>query len=241
MPCKITNEDTLRLPYLIFIRYYHARLVMNRHLYGSTHGVSINKLLVSSTMLMSHPRGDAASFRRSIDERPRPVCAHIGMRKPHSPSLAPAQLPKLKASPSSDFRRCEGTFGSCPFCLTDYHTDISWQGAKKGNLIKLVIYRQLGECRSPFEWSWTSRLALRTDKMHRIEVSTDYRPGFVRDRWSKAESVTCSSKGEWVNVPEMKVSVPASSQRVVSGFYFHAHFMYFMLARKGALRRLLHD
>jgi hypothetical protein len=210
MPCKITNEDTLRLPYLIFIRYYHARLVMNRHLYGSTHGVSINKLLVSSTMLMSHPRGDAASFRRSIDERPRPVCAHIGMRKPHSPSLAPAQLPKLKASPSSDFRRCEGTFGSCPFCLTDYHTDISWQGAKKGNLIKLVIYRQLGECRSPFEWSWTSRLALRTDEKHRIEFSPDYGPGFVRDRWSRAEGVMCSSWGEWVNVPEMKAGMPAS-------------------------------
>jgi hypothetical protein len=126
MPCKITNEDTLHLLYLIFIRYYHARLIMNRHLYGPTHSVSINKfnkqaktvedafgvtitvshhasivddkLLVSSTMLMSNPQGDAASFRRSIDERPQPVCAHIGMRKPHSPSLAPAQLPKLEAS-----------------------------------------------------------------------------------------------------------------------------------------------
>jgi hypothetical protein len=126
MPCKTTNEDTLHLPYLIFIRYYHARLVMNRHLYGPTHCVSINKfnkrartvedafrvtitvshhscivddkLLVSSTMLMSHPRGDAASFRRSVDERPRPVCAHIGMRKPYSPGLAPVQLPELEAS-----------------------------------------------------------------------------------------------------------------------------------------------
>jgi hypothetical protein len=50
----------------------------------------------------------------------------------------------------------------------------------------------------------------------------------------------CSSRGEWVNVPEMKVSVPASSLRMVSGFYLHAHFMYFMLSRKGALRQLLH-
>jgi hypothetical protein len=126
MPCKITNEDTLHLPYLIFIQYYHARLVINRHLYGSTHGVSIEKfnkraktvedafgviitvshhasivddnLLVSSTIVISHPRGDAASFRRSVDERPRPVCAHIGMRKPHSPGLAPAQFPELEAS-----------------------------------------------------------------------------------------------------------------------------------------------
>jgi hypothetical protein len=126
MPCKTTNEDTLHFPYLISIRYYHARLVMNRHLYGPTHGVSTNKfnkraksvgnpfgvtitvshhasivddkLLVSSSMIMSHPRGDAASFRRSIDQRPRPVCAHISMRKSHSPGLAPAQLPKLEAS-----------------------------------------------------------------------------------------------------------------------------------------------
>jgi hypothetical protein len=42
MPCKTTNEDTLHLPYLIFIQYYHARLVINHHLYGPTHGVSIN-------------------------------------------------------------------------------------------------------------------------------------------------------------------------------------------------------
>jgi hypothetical protein len=201
MPCKTTNEDTLHLPYLISIRYYHARLVMNRHLYGPTHGVSTNKfnkraksvgnpfgvtitvshhasivddkLLVSSTMLMSNPRGDAASFRRSIDQRPRPVCAHISMRKPYLPSLAPAQLPKLKASPSSDFRRCEGAFGACLFCLMDYRIDISWQGAKNGYLIQLVIYRQLDDCRSPFEWSWRSRLALRTDEKYRIDFSPD--------------------------------------------------------------------
>jgi hypothetical protein len=239
MPCKITNEDTLHLPYLIFIRYYHARLVINRHLYGPTHGVSINKfnkraksvqdlfgvtitmshhasivddnLLVSSIMLMSHPRGDAASFRRSVDERPQPVCAHVGMRKPYSPGLAPTQLPELEASPSSAFRRCEGACGSCPFCLTDYRIDIAWQGAKKGYLIQLVIYRQLGDCRSPFEWSWRSRLALRTDEMHRIDFSADYGPGFVRGRWGKVEGVMCSSRGEWANVPVMEAGVPASS------------------------------
>jgi hypothetical protein len=173
MPCKTTNEDTLHFPYLISIRYYHARLVMNRHLYGSTHGVSINKLLVSSTMLMSHPRGDAASFRRSIDQRPRPVCAHFGMRQSHSHGLAPAQFPELEASPSSAFRRCEGAFGACLFCLMDYRIDISWQGAKNGYLIQLVIYRQLDDCRSPFEWSWRSRLALRTDEKYRIDFSPD--------------------------------------------------------------------
>jgi hypothetical protein len=211
---------------------------MNRHLYGSTHGVSINKfnkraktvedpfgvtitvshhasivddkLLVSSTMIMSHPQGDAASFRRSIDERPRPVCAHIGMRKPHSPGLAPAQLPELEASPSSAFRRCKGAFGACPFCLTAYRIDISWQGAKKEYLIKLVTYRQLGDCRSPVEWSWRSRLALRTDEVHRIEFSPNYGPGFARDRSSKTEGVMCSSRGEWVNVPEMEAGMPAS-------------------------------
>jgi hypothetical protein len=127
----------------------------------------------------------------------------------------PASLPfnflNSKQVPSSDFRPCEGAFGSCPFCLTDYHIDISWQGAKKGYIIQLVTYRQLDNCRSPFEWSGKSRLALRTDEMHRIEFSPDYGPGFVRGRWGKVEGVMCSSRGEWANVPVMEAGVPASS------------------------------
>jgi hypothetical protein len=77
-------------------------------------------LLVSSSMTVSHPRGDAASLRRSINETyGRTVCAHIGML-----------LPELAASPNSAFLLCEGAFGSCPFCLTDYRIDISWQGER---------------------------------------------------------------------------------------------------------------
>lgn len=61
------------------------------------------------------------------------------------------RIKKLKASPTSEFRLCEEAFGSCPFCLTDYRIDILWQGAKKGHVIKLFVYRQLGDYRSPFE------------------------------------------------------------------------------------------
>jgi hypothetical protein len=173
-----------------------------------SHHASIvdDNLLVSSTMIMSHPRGDAASMNGPDKS------AHISACENRTrPASLPLSFLNSKQVPSTDFRRCEGACGSCPFCLTDYRIDISWQGAKKGYLIKLVVYRQLGDCRSPSEWSWRSRLALRTDEKHRIEFSPDYGPGFFRGRWNKAEGVMCSSPGEWVNVPEMKAGVPASS------------------------------
>ncbi|EAT77266.1 hypothetical protein SNOG_15333 [Parastagonospora nodorum SN15] len=92
-------------------------------------------------MTVSHPCGDATSLRRSIDEhRKHTVCPHIGMRQ-GSPEFAPAQLAELAPSPTSEFRVCEGAFGSCPFCLTDYRIDISWQGEKKGYAIKLLFGR----------------------------------------------------------------------------------------------------
>ncbi|KAH3907653.1 hypothetical protein HBI56_180500 [Parastagonospora nodorum] len=167
-------------------------------------------------MTVSHPCGDATSLRRSIDEhRKHTVCPHIGMRQ-GSPEFAPAQLAELAPSPTSEFRVCEGAFGSCPFCLTDYRIDISWQGEKKGYAIKLFVYSQLGDCRSPFEWSWRSRLAVRIDEKHRTDYSADYGPGYVRDQWNKAEGFTCSSRGGWVNVPGMSAGALVSVD-VLSG------------------------
>ncbi|KAH3958253.1 hypothetical protein HBH70_025740 [Parastagonospora nodorum] len=128
-------------------------------------------------MTVSHPCGGATSLRRSIDERGKhTIYPHIGMRQ---------------GSPTSEFRLCEGAFGSCLFCLTDYRIDISWQGENKGRTIKLFVYRQLGDCRSPFEWSWRN-----------------YGPGYVRDQWNKAEGVTCSSRGGWINIPGMSAGMP---------------------------------
>jgi hypothetical protein len=149
---------------------------------------------------------DAASING-----PDPSAHTLACENRTRPASRPLSSLNSKQVPTSAFRRCEGAFGSCPFCLTDYCIDVSWQGAKNGYLIQLVTYRQLGDCRSPLEWSWTSRLALRTDEKHRIEFSAYYGPGFIRGHWSKTEGVMCSSWGEWVNVPEMKAGMPASS------------------------------
>lgn len=194
LPCKPYLFDTFYLPPLDLIPYYHARLVMNRHLYGSTHGPPISifnlrtgslqdytygvmttitrnarivedRLLVLLDITMSHPRAEIASLQCSIDEHYRSlVCPHIGMRPPAQLPRPSAQLPELAASPTSQFRLCEEAFGSCPLCLTDYRIDISWQGAKKGYIIKLFVYRELGDCRSPFEWSWQSGLGVGIDE-----------------------------------------------------------------------------
>jgi hypothetical protein len=81
---------------------------------------------------------------------------------------------------------------------------------KNGYLIKVLVYRELGDCRSPFEWSWRSRLTVREDEKHRKEISADYGSGFSRDRWNKADGVSCSSQDGWVNVPGMSAGMPVS-------------------------------
>lgn len=117
-----------------------------------------------------------------------------------SPRVPPAQLPELAASPTSEFRLCEEAFGSCPFCLTDYRIDILWQGAEKGHVIKLFVYRQLGDYRSPFEWSWQNRLEVGIDEKLRTEVSADYGSGYVRGQWNIADGVTSHFGGGWMEV-----------------------------------------
>jgi hypothetical protein len=107
IPCKGGKDnDDLVISHLRYIPYYYALLVMNRHFYGSTHG-SVKKLeertfslhasdgfveklsqharivdgqlLVSSTITVTHSRGDSASLRRHIEGSRTEVCTHLNL------------------------------------------------------------------------------------------------------------------------------------------------------------------
>jgi hypothetical protein len=83
--------------------------------------------------------------------------------------------------------------------MTDYCIDIYWDDEKKRYVLDWSVWRELGDCRSPFDRTWRM-----------IKVSTfgfeesralKYRPGIVRDRWNRAEGINGNTEGSWVEIP----------------------------------------
>jgi hypothetical protein len=237
IPCKGGEDnDDLVISHLRFIPYSYARWVMNRHFYGSTHGLPIKKfeertlllrysdgfvekisqharivdrqLLVSSTITMAHSRGDSASLRRHVGRSRADVCTHLVLSRCHEYN-GTADVPELvkDAATQNEFRPCEQSFGSCVFCLTDYRFDIQWQGPKKGYIIKMLVYRQLGDCRSPLDWTWRARVDPQMEQKTRTAYSPEYGPGYVRNQWNKVDGIASRTPGAWVQVPGTVVGV----------------------------------
>lgn len=229
MPCKRSLDNHLFLPITCHIPYYYARLVMNRHFYGPTHGPPSHKLkerarfyysdgvvesvsqharivddqlLVLFVKSISHSRGDSTSLRSHINSMGHSVCEHLTLAE-GCPDYAPIQLPELAKDTTTPslFLPCDQAFGSCTFCLTDYSINISWQGERKGYVVEVFIYCQLGDCRSPFGWSWHTMSTLQTEEEPRTAYPLDYRPGYVRDRWNKADGIASRTHGGWVEIP----------------------------------------
>jgi hypothetical protein len=227
MPCKVNLDNHLFFPTNCHIPYYYARLVMNRHFYGPAHGPPVHQLekrtrsdnypdgvavsvsqharivddqlLVLTVISMSNSRGDSKSLRNRIDSLGQPVCPHLTLERGY-PGCTPVQLPELaKAQFTSNlFQRCTQTYGSCISCLTDYNIDIAWKGEQKGYGVEVFIYRQLGDCRSPFDWSWRTISDLRPKEDPQTARSSLYRLGYVRDQWNKADGGAITSCGNWV-------------------------------------------
>jgi hypothetical protein len=65
----------------------------------------------------------------------------------------------------------------------------------------MVVYRQLGDCRSPFDWTWRARLNPQMEQKPRIAYSPEYGPGYVRDQWNKFDGIASKTPGAWVQVP----------------------------------------
>lgn len=214
LPCKQNIDKHLFLPNTCHIPYYFARLVMNRHLYGTKHGlplkalkdrqsctyedgvawsvaqharISNDQLMVHSVISMAHPRGDSAALRAHIGEYGPPVCQHLTFKKRYLDTI-PMQLPQLALKGGdlpSDFQACGPEFGSCTFCVTDYSIEVKWQGVKKGYCIEVLVYRGLGDCRTPFNWHWRTITTRDSGEGIRSAQSLDYGPGRIREKWKE--------------------------------------------------------
>jgi len=152
---------------------------------------------------LSRERGDAKTPRKRNDEMSYSVCEHLTLSEGHGPKFLPIQIPELakdEATPSL-FRPCNQSFGSCTLCLTDYSIDISWRGERKEYVIEVRIYRQLGDCRSPNDWSWCTMSTRRTDEEPRTAGPEEHRPGVVRDRRNRANSIASRNFGRWAELP----------------------------------------
>ena len=244
LPCQRSFQNQLWLAATCHIPYYYARVVMNRHFYGDGHGplprsleprvcrcyhlddvvstqtqavrIIDDELIVLSVMRVEHTRGNAVGLRQHIDDMGGSVCAHLTLQTGR-PSYAPVQVPELRGEGTTSpvFRLCNGARGSCALCLIDYSIDISWRGEQNGYLIEVKVYRQLGGCRSPFDWSWNTMKVAETNEVTRVAYGTIYGPGSVQDQWNEGDGIVSSAQGAWVEIPGL---VPESSrQRALRG------------------------
>ncbi|KAF5025953.1 hypothetical protein F66182_1988 [Fusarium sp. NRRL 66182] len=152
----------------LHIRYTHARLIMNRHFYGSDHGLPLttlnyndrvrrcengvkhqwssqariiqDELFVCKTLRFWHRRDQ--QMRELLSLFGLRICPHInGFKSDVSWCYT---IPEL-AKALEVLEPCENSFGSCPACLTDYSLSIRWQtGWKQGWLIELTVFQQVG-------------------------------------------------------------------------------------------------
>lgn len=162
------------------VRYSDARLVMNRQIYGPDHGLPLlklehqamntrhsyrfnnvastqarvvdDKLLLHQVIPIDHSKGNSKKLRDHINLLGSIVCMRLSIHQTAGPWI-PKQIPELVNGGSHPpfFVSCNQSFGSCPFCLTDYCIEISNRNGLKDFVVKIDVYCQLGDCRSPFD------------------------------------------------------------------------------------------
>lgn len=209
------------------IPYHHVRLVMNRHFYGPEHGLPLqalskrrnyttlkhrikcsvsrhacifnDELLILTALSMTQLRGDLVSLKSHVEFSGGSICEHLTFLQ-ESPACIPIPFPELakKGSTSGPFPACEPIYGSCTSCPTDYNITMNWQGVKKGYSIEVLVYRGLGDCRTPENWYWRNTMA-RWDpsEQSRSAYSPHNPPGSIRDKWNEAGGVAEITDGAW--------------------------------------------
>jgi hypothetical protein len=234
MPC--TLRDCLIFTYTCCIPYHLACLLMNRHFNGSAHGPPLHKienktplydcsykpmgsqsthariiddrLVVSSVLTM---QGDPKALRTFIDLKGSKICEHLYLSEGNR--YASVQVPELAKDKNAPryFAPCHQSFGSCTLCMTDYCIDIYWNDEKKRYVVEFSVWRELGDCKSPFDWTW--RIIKAPDLSFDEPRALKYRPGIVRDRWNKAEGIHRNSEGSWVEIPAYVLGATTSNSR----------------------------
>lgn len=209
------------------ISYIAAHVTMKRHRLGRTHGLppsALNPdrvrqrcpgatttrcgtvriiddhLMASVRLKFSSVKGDPVSGLRGFIDRDGPwICHHlrIGARRPF---CREKQVPELEKRGSSgeEFLPCSSSVRSCIACMSDYCIDIKRRSSKKGWVINITTYHDLGTARTPFEWEWMV-LKEECSRAPPRWVHGDARAaGTVRNKWLRADGIVSDLKGEWV-------------------------------------------
>lgn len=211
--CQDWNYHQVTLCGIDELKFYSARLFINCHLYGPAHGLPLSKLekqsdtispsgvhmqvvrrgriledelfiLVTYTIKGSQGRG--GSLRRLMEQSDITICNHVHATDDSS-ILHNWKAGKLRRySLDVPLVPCETTTESCPLCLTDYSVQITRLEQGKGWTVILDVYKQLGGCRSPYDWKWrcTSEKSLMNEPR-----SINNQAGVVRNRWAAADGM----------------------------------------------------
>ena len=166
------------------LAYYHARLVVNAHLYGPAHGIPLEAICVSH-----EEERDATIVRCSTAARI--IRDELFIHRTYAFTLQASTVPLFRAEAGpGDFRicehtpffrsssvyhqfiielarrpagagedglaECEASRGACGLCLMDYDITIEriHGGGEKAWEVTIRTYHQVGSCRSPDDWKW---------------------------------------------------------------------------------------
>jgi hypothetical protein len=204
------------------LTFAHARMAMNRHLYGSEHGVPLSNLCVEHvehrdkatiqcstsakimddelflqrTYAFAVADADVAEFRKCTGARDFKLCEHTSLFP--GPSTLRQYIPELQMRPASGgdgFVACREAPGSCGLCLMDYDITIE-RGADESSRVVIRAIHQLGACRSPDDWKWARFTESR--RPHLFFPNRPNRrgsvlnPGTIRKRWADDELEACA-------------------------------------------------
>jgi hypothetical protein len=214
------------------VHYPHVKLVMNRHFYGTSHGLSLSTLKYCGHTRLYNQGGsshwaidariinDELFLRKSFKVKFRndfqlrgvlleeylKLCIHI--TGDDWESLQRYCIPELVNS--SELKPCASSLGSCPVCLTDYSISISRQ--KDGKLwdVEVISYQQLGACRSPYDWKWRSLAEYTVWNEPRCLAQE---PGLVRQRWMISEGLDCPPQGKYIGRLRLEPGTLLGSRR----------------------------
>ncbi|UKZ73609.1 hypothetical protein TrVFT333_001257 [Trichoderma virens FT-333] len=204
------------------LSYIHARLAMNRHLYGPEYGIPLanlcteqserrdlmtvqcstsakimdDELFLQRTYVLTVAGGDVAEFRKCTGARDFKLCEHTSFFPATSPFRhSIPELLKKPATGGDGLVPCCEAPGSCGLCLMDY--DITIQPcADESYRIVIRATHQVGACRSPRDWKWA-----RFSECYRVHIfypsrpnrrGSAYRPGSLHKQWADDEREACA-------------------------------------------------
>ncbi|KAH7176931.1 hypothetical protein EDB81DRAFT_752247 [Dactylonectria macrodidyma] len=212
-PCLDWNCHQIRLYGLEELEFSSARLFMNYHLYGPAHGLPLSKLerrwntkssngvqmqvvrrgriihdelFVLVTYIIKSSQGKGGSLRRFMEQSDISICNHVHATDDSSILYNWKAGKLIRHSLDVPLVPCETTTESCPMCLTDYSVKITMLEQGKGWTVALDVFKQLGGCRSPYDWKWRSASEISLVNEPR---SINNQAGIVRNPWAAAEGM----------------------------------------------------